>query len=200
MDEDEDEEAKEIEEGDDGEKDRGEQNDDKEELDEGNDASGEEDSDSLDNRNTNSDEDEDTNFDECHQDLKTLKDHLSAGGKTADDKCLELKHKYKKGTETLLKTNFKELSNCAKDEFANVVIPPDVDLINPVAIKTLGNGNCLFNSASMFLRGVEDAPALLRLLTSIELHRNVAIYAYHDALSNSANSMRRSEKVFFQIW
>ena len=107
-----------------------------------------------------------------------------------------MKHKYKKGTETSLKTNFKELSNCAKDEFANVLIPPDVDLINPVAVKTLGNGNCLFNSASMFLRGVEDAHALLRLLTSIELHRNAAIYAYHDALSDSANSMRSEKSIF----
>ena len=69
-------------------------------------------------------------------------------------------------------------------------------MINPVAIKTLGNGNCLFNSASMFLRGVEDAHALLRLLTSIELHRSAAIYAYHDALSDSANSMRSEKSIF----
>ena len=61
-------------------------------------------------------------------------------------------------------------------------------------MKTLGNGNCLFHAASMFLRGDEDAHGLLRLLTAVEFHRNARIYAYHPALLDAANSLRRQEE------
>ena len=91
--------------------------------------------------------------------------------------------------------NFKDLSKCAKDDLGTFLIPSDFGLETPVAIKILGNGNCFFHAASMFLRGDEDAHGLLRSLTAVvELHRNARIYAYHPALLDAENSLRRREK------
>ena len=135
---------------------------------------------------------EDKNFDD--EDLKSLNEHLTAGGVAAGDKCLERIRKYKRSSEALVENNFKDLSKSAKDDLETSLIPSDFGLETPVAIKTLGNGNCLFHVASMFLRGDEDAHGLLRLLTAVELHRNARIYAYHPAKLDAANSLRRQEE------
>ena len=47
------------------------------------------------------------------------------------------------------------------------------------AIKTSGDGNCLYRSASLILVGNEDLHLLLRLLTAIELFLHASYYAMH---------------------
>ena len=47
------------------------------------------------------------------------------------------------------------------------------------AIKTSGDGNCLYHSASLILVGNEDLHLLLRLLTAIELFLHASYYARH---------------------
>lgn len=57
------------------------------------------------------------------------------------------------------------------DELATLLIPSDFyipdDSFYPV--KTLGNGNCLFNSVSFFIKGNYTLSATLRTLTAAEL-------------------------------
>ena len=149
------------------------------ELDEGNNAFGREDSDVE----MKSIEDED---------LKSLNWSLTAGGMAAGDKCLELIRNYKRSSEALLENNFKDLSKCAKDDIGTSLIPSNFGLETPVAVKTLGNGNCLFHAASVFLGGDEDAHGLLSLLTAVELHRNARIY--QPAVLVAAKSLRRREE------
>lgn len=45
------------------------------------------------------------------------------------------------------------------------------------AIETTGDGNCLFNSTSLFLRGDESLAECLRMLTARELYLNANDYA-----------------------
>ena len=93
----------------------------------------------------------------------------------------------KEGSEALVENNFKDLSKCAKDYLGTSLIPSGFGLETPVAIKTLGIGNCLFHATSMFLGGDEDAHGFLRFVTAFELYRNARIYAYYPALLDSAN-------------
>ena len=78
------------------------------ELDEGNNVSGTKDPDvemmSIGDRN----------FDD--EDLKSLNEHLIAGGMAADDKYLELSRKYKRSSQALVENNLRDLSKCSKDD------------------------------------------------------------------------------------
>ena len=47
------------------------------------------------------------------------------------------------------------------------------------ALKSSGDGNCLYRSASLMLFGHEDVRLLLRLLTAIELFLHASYYAIH---------------------
>ena len=64
------------------------------------------------------------------------------------------------------------------DELATLLIPsgfyiPDDSFYH---VKTLGNGNCLFNSVSFFIKGNYTLSATLRTLTSAELFLNAKCY------------------------
>jgi len=69
-----------------------------------------------------------------------------------------------------------------EDKLSNALIPEDlpssVDKIFK-AVKTTGNGDCLYNAVSLALLGDESYAILLRLLVALELAINVSFYAQH---------------------
>ena len=69
-----------------------------------------------------------------------------------------------------------------EDKLLNALIPEDLpssaDKIYK-AVKTTGNGNCLYNAVSFALMGDESYAILRRLLVALELDINVSFYAQH---------------------
>ena len=83
------------------------------------------------------------------------------------------------------------------DQLATSLIPHDVEEETLVALKSTGNGNCLFNSISLLKIGNESAAPVLRVLTSVELYMNAASYVNHDVLVNAAKRIRRKPEFLF---
>ena len=61
------------------------------------------------------------------------------------------------------------MSAMRKDEFSTTLIPREAELNNFIALKTTGNGNCMFNAASLLLAGNESLSDVIRLLVAGEL-------------------------------
>lgn len=70
------------------------------------------------------------------------------------------------------------------DKLASMLIPLEinVDEGGQQALKCTGNGNCLYNSASLVLCGDEHLSTSLRILTACELFSNGQLYTDHPAL------------------
>ena len=70
------------------------------------------------------------------------------------------------------------------DTFSTALIPDGIPFPNHdiVAIKTFGNGNCLYNSVSYLLCRNNRLSSALRLLTAAELYLNANNYAHHPKL------------------
>ena len=66
-----------------------------------------------------------------------------------------------------------DLSKCSKDEFSTGLIPNDIDCKyfpgKPVALTVSGDGNCLYNSASLVLCGDQKRNGCLRLLARFNI-------------------------------
>jgi len=71
-----------------------------------------------------------------------------------------------------------------EDDFANLLIPSDffLPLYETTAIKTLGYGNFLFNSLSLWMSGSYRYSSFLRILTAVELYLNRDKYSVHPRL------------------
>lgn len=83
-----------------------------------------------------------------------------------------------------------EVNRLEKDQLGSLLIPFDVPLPEHevFAVKTLGNGNCLFNSASFLLCGSYDLANMLRILTAAELFTNAEKYAKHPKILEAFES------------
>ena len=66
-----------------------------------------------------------------------------------------------------------------KDSFATLLVPEDIPSESLTPTMVTGNGNCLFNAASINLVGNEDMSVILRLLTAAELYIHADFYANH---------------------
>ena len=66
-----------------------------------------------------------------------------------------------------------------KDSFATLLMPEDIHSERLTPTTVTGNGNCLFNAASINLVGNEDLSGALRLLTAVELYTHADFYANH---------------------
>ena len=67
------------------------------------------------------------------------------------------------------------------DHHANPIIPDNINYMN--ALRSNGNGNCLFNSISIMLNGTESLATELRVRTCIELALNRNFYRNHPTVS-----------------
>ena len=63
------------------------------------------------------------------------------------------------------------MSGIRKDEFSTALIPREAGLKNYIALKTTGNGNCMFNAASLLLAGNESLSDVIRLGKNIMLQQ-----------------------------
>ena len=86
-----------------------------------------------------------------------------------------------------------------EDEMANALIPEDLPESADKkykAVKTTGNGDCLYNAASLTLVGNESYTTLLRLLVALELVLNANFYAQHPKFTYFPAGGRHPNTVF----
>ncbi|KAJ7391232.1 hypothetical protein OS493_019363 [Desmophyllum pertusum] len=81
-----------------------------------------------------------------------------------------------------------------KDTFASILKPDDIPA-DLVPTKVTGDGNCLFNSASINLVGNEDLSVILRLLTAAELYLHANFYANHPRYNQPDMTMSEASKL-----
>ena len=116
------------------------------------------------------------------QDLSNLKLAIQSNNKEHVENIYEL---YKQEEPSFLhKFSSEQLKRLEMDTMASVLIPIDLPLrLHEVfAVKSLGNGNCLFNSVSFLLCHSYRLSSVLRLLTAAELFVNANQYARHPKL------------------
>ncbi len=86
------------------------------------------------------------------------------------------------------------------DEQGNALIPEDLPSTTSEserkAVKTTGNGDCLYNAVSLALVGNESYAMRLRLLVALELALNVKFYAQHPKFSSFPSDGRHPNTVF----
>ena len=93
--------------------------------------------------------------------------------------------------------NYKD---CKTDYLASNLIPQDVKNFHGKrmrALKTSGDGNCLFNALSIFLNKNEELAKLLRVLSAIELFSNPGFYANHPEVKMVSNLMEKDPEIIF---
>ena len=83
------------------------------------------------------------------------------------------------------------------------MIPDDLDYkyfaSKPVALTVTGDGYCLYNSASMLLRGEELRNGCLRLLVVEELYSNAEYYATHEIYKLTKEGSGIPEDLLFAV-
>lgn len=72
-----------------------------------------------------------------------------------------------------------------RDDLSNALLPSDNDTYQ--ALKTTGDGNCLYNSVSLLLRGDSLLANDLRALVACELFSNASIYAQHKHILSASS-------------
>lgn len=85
------------------------------------------------------------------------------------------------------------------DEVGTALIPRETELENFIAVKTTGDGNCMFNAASLWLAGNELLSDVLRLLVAGELFLFSEYYVQtiKDRFLEIANKIPYSEATVF---
>ena len=95
--------------------------------------------------------------------------------------------------------DLKDLTLMRKDNIGSALIPKEEVGEEIKALKATGDGNCLFNSASILLVSDESASHMLRLLTAVELFLNPQYYANHPKLTEAKTSSRFSDTTLFSL-
>ena len=85
-----------------------------------------------------------------------------------------------------------------EDALTKSLLPADFK--DWIPIKTTGNGNCLFNAASIALSGNESLSSVLRLLTVSELFAHSEFYANHPQIAEIEERSVYSAPVIFNIF
>ena len=95
-----------------------------------------------------------------------------------------------------------DFSALAKDDLSTSLLPEDISskpVGNPVALHTTGNGNCLYNSASVILCGNELRSHPLRILVAKELYFNAEFYASHEIFKITEENSGIAHSVLFPV-
>ena len=111
------------------------------------------------------------------RDLLLLKHAISTENST---QIVSLQQKYSGVVPDDLLTwyNWEQLFR-RKDSFATLLVPEDIPSERLTHTRVTGNGNCLFNAASINLVGNEDLSVTFRLLTAAELFIHADFYVNH---------------------
>ena len=110
-----------------------------------------------------------------------------------------LERKYENQKEFIRSLECNSHVGLEEDKLSNALIPEDLpssaDKIYK-AVKTTGNGDCLYNAVSLALVGDESYAILLRLLVALELAINVSFYAQHPKFTYFPSGGRHPNTVF----
>ena len=80
--------------------------------------------------------------------------------------------------------NIETFQSIRQDKLSKVLIPAGFEEMEPLS--ATGDGNCLFNSASIWLTGNESIAPTLRMLTAAELFAHSDLYSNHPQLPRCA--------------
>ena len=101
--------------------------------------------------------------------FEKVRDLFASGDPSATEKVIKLKGEHE---EILHKKSISELTfnNYEEDSLGTALIPDDENLPRGLrALQVSGDGNCLYNSASVLMKGDESLNGTLRFLTACEL-------------------------------
>ena len=130
--------------------------------------------------------------------FNTLKDLLVSEDSLATKKAVDLQEEHEQilhaELESIPKVN---LSRLSEDTLGTALIPEEQRGLQ--AVKVSGDGNCLYNSASVLIKGDETLNGTLRVLTACELYFNAEFYANHAKISQASEVSQYSEKTLFTL-
>ncbi|CAH3178652.1 unnamed protein product [Porites lobata] len=135
-----------------------------------------------------------TDFERMFEKVRNL---FASGDPSATEKVIKLKGEHE---EILHKKSISELTfnNYEEDSLGTALIPDDENLPRGLrALQVSRDGNCLYNSASVLMKGDESLNGTLRFLTACELFLNAEFYANHEKLSEANAECSYSEKTVF---
>ena len=113
-----------------------------------------------------------------------------------------LDEKYAKQKESIRRFEFNGHVGLTADEMAMALIPEELPLQpeeHLVAVKTTGNGDCLYNAVSLVMDGTESNTSLLRLLVALELLLNMDFYIQHPTLTSFSNTDSHHHDTLFSL-
>lgn len=130
--------------------------------------------------------------------FKTLKDLLVSEDSLATKRVIDLQE----GHEQILREELQSapkvnISKLSKDTLGTSLIPEEQRGLR--VVKVSGDGNCLYNSASIFIKGDETLNGTLRVLTACELYLNAEFYANHAKIYQASGDSSHSEKTLFTL-
>ena len=89
------------------------------------------------------------------------------------------------------------LSRFLEDTLGTALLPEEQRGLR--AVKVSGDGNCLYNSASVLIKGDGTLSGTLRVLTACEIYFNPEFYANHAKISQASGVSPYSEKTLFTL-
>ena len=137
-------------------------------------------------------------MDDFKEIFKTLKDLLVSEDSLATKRVIDLQEEHEQILRAELqgvsKVNFSKLS---EDTLGTSLIPEEQR--GRRAVKVTGDGNCLYNSASVFIKGDETLNGTLHVLTACEIYLNAEFYANHAKIYQAKADSSYSEKTLFTL-
>ena len=133
---------------------------------------------------------------EIKDDLLNLQKNLMVGDTSLSSRHFaeEMRKKYESKVDRFSSCDLQLLNALTEDQFSSALIPSEEAGMK--ALKTSGDGNCLYNSASVLIQGDESTNLVLRLLTAVELYLNPEYYADHPKLADGRSSRLSDETIF----
>lgn len=114
----------------------------------------------------------------------------------------ELDENYAEQKESIRRLQFNGHVGLPADEMAMALLPEELPLQpeeHLMAVKTTGNGDCLYNAMSLAMDGTESNASLLRLLVALELLLNVDYYIHHPRLTSFSNTDSHHPDTLFSL-
>lgn len=113
-----------------------------------------------------------------------------------------LKRKYEKQSAFIRSLECNSHMGLPEDELAHALIPKDLPSSTDKvykAVKTTGNGDCLYNAVSLALVGNKLYAMLLRLLVELEFALNVNFYTQHPKFTYFSLWWSSSQRSVFSL-
>ena len=111
-----------------------------------------------------------------------------------------IQNKYGEVQKQIRSLEFPGWKDLPKDNLAQMLTPDDLPDDFPLGVearKVTGDGNCLYNAASVVLVGNESFSPFLRLLTATELYDNALFYVKHPKLIEAVSDCGLNEVSLF---